>query len=131
MNETEDQDPAERALAKKFWAGVRKALADKDQRRPWLAHQAMPGDPQALGRINNWSRRKILPRLDEGLAIARVLETSAEILLGMEQPARPDEGAGELIEFCAKLNHKEKAAFTVVAKAAWEMFRALQRLQQE
>lgn len=130
MKETA-RDLAGRALATQFWIKVGTRLLEKGQHRPWLALQAMPGDLQALGRINNWARRHILPRADEAEYIARALETSVAVLLGMEQAATPNEEAGELVEFCAKLNQKDKAAFTVVAKAAWEMFRALQRLQQE
>jgi hypothetical protein len=106
-----------------FWRNVDKILAAKGQRRPWLAQQA--GLP--LGRINNWHVRNILPRADEAERIARVLEATTAGLVGTEHTEavpRLDEGARDMMEFYQQLGYTDKAAFAVIAKAVWLMFKA-------
>jgi hypothetical protein len=106
-----------------FWRNVDKILAAKGQRRPWLAQQTeLP-----LGRINNWHVRNILPRAGDAELIARSLETTTSALVGTEHAEtvpRLDESARDMMDFYQKLSYTDKAAFSVIAKAVWALFKA-------
>lgn len=80
-----------------------------------------------MGRINNWHVRHILPRADESEHIALALEATTAALVGTdhaEAVPRLDDGAREIMEFYQKLSYPDKAAFSVIAKALFLLFKS-------
>jgi transcriptional regulator with XRE-family HTH domain len=61
-----------------FWQNLNGRLEQLERKRPWLARQT----GISLNTIHGWATKKVLPRADEAVRIARALETSVESLVG-------------------------------------------------
>jgi HD-GYP domain-containing protein (c-di-GMP phosphodiesterase class II)/transcriptional regulator with XRE-family HTH domain len=86
-----------------FLENVDHILKQKGKRRTWLSKQT----DIALSTINSWFSKDILPKIDDALKVAQVLNTSLDYLAtGRGLPAGHDPALQNIITFLKEQNHE-------------------------
>jgi transcriptional regulator with XRE-family HTH domain len=85
-----------------FLENVDELLKQKGKRRTWISGQT----GIALSTINSWFSKDILPRVDDALKVAQILNVSLDYLItGKGKPAGNDPALQNIINFLKEQNH--------------------------
>jgi len=86
-----------------FLENVDELLKQKGKRRTWIATET----GIALSTINSWFSKDILPRVDDALKVAQLLNVSLDYLItGKGMPAGNDPALRNIINFLREQNHE-------------------------
>jgi len=97
-----------------FWVRLKDTIKGQNTTHEWVAGKI--GVP--LSTFRKWMTRKTYPDLREGVAIAKLLETSAEYLVTGVEPKDLNEDERKLIDAYRKLTPLEREN-AVLALTAW------------
>jgi len=93
---------------------LKKEIRQKNTTQEWLAHKI--GVP--FGTFRKWMTRKTYPNIQEGIEIAKYLETTVEFLVTGIRSDELNSIEKKLINSFRKLNNNDKTN-TILAVNAW------------
>jgi transcriptional regulator with XRE-family HTH domain len=97
-----------------FWMRLKKEIKAKNTTQEWIAGKI--GVP--LSTFRKWMTRKTYPNTREGVAIAKLLETSAEYLIMGVEPEGLTDAERKLINAYRKLSPADREN-VMLAVNAW------------
>jgi len=97
-----------------FWIRLKNEIKAKNTTQEWIANQI--GVP--FGTFRKWMTRKTYPNLEEGVAIAKLLDVSAEYLITGIEIENINDSERKLINAYRKLSLADKEN-ALLALNAW------------
>jgi transcriptional regulator with XRE-family HTH domain len=96
-----------------FWMRLKSQIKAKNTTQEWIAGKvSVP-----FGTFRKWMTRKTYPDLKEGVAIAKLLETSAEYLITGIEPGVLSDTEQKLIGVYRKLSPADRENVMLAVKA--------------
>ena len=96
-----------------FWIRLKNAIKSQNTTQEWVAGKI--GVP--LSTFRKWMTRKTYPNLEEGVEIAKLLETSAEYLVTGINPEGLSEEEHRLVTDYRKLSHEDRENIILTVNA--------------
>jgi transcriptional regulator with XRE-family HTH domain len=97
-----------------FWIRLKNEIKSKNTTQEWVSGKI--GVP--LSTFRKWMTRKTFPNINEGVEIAKLLETSAEYLVTGNEPQGLSESERKLMNSYRKLNPADREN-VILAVNAW------------